>query len=1483
MNFIIGSLFPKDSDGKANIQLSSRFEQVKTDNGEIIIREKDDNDKTKRHQLKSNLDITSKPVTITNASGFVNSWFKDGISSIYDEDGNLDSSSIFGGVYNKIKSKWTKQPINRSLKSLVMLGYGFTNKDAPGADQVASTDAEWMANGKQDSELYNAVFNLDNYDPAAMWDQYSGSDVVISNYETKNLRQNLPEGKAQLEEGESPNLWLPALLYSYGVKGEGTSYPGPVLMAAPGDKINLNFRNRIRIGNLNTQETQQATLVKNSTYGNGASDGLGGTTSTNYHFHGSHTNPNGFGDNVVSRFTTGQKWTTEIDLPEDHGQGSYWYHPHYHPSVNQQVYGGASGFIQVGDPLSKVPGFENIPRNLAVLKMMDLGLDEKSGQLQLEAYDNYGGPLTNAMTMVTVNGEFQPQADAKQGGWQSISLSNQSNQAFYNISLIHQESGERLPLYIYGEDGHQFPEIRQAKGTLSQSTSAETGLVDGYKQQTDVVSMAPGKRVDVLVYLPDGKTEMVSQYKFVDDDGAEFTTANMGGYPDLSSEANALKSAEGSPAGATGGQSAGALAVFNVSDGTALLSQQKLDRDINRANRKIQVQDIEPSTKPEDYDSNAVPSVNLFELNGKGKESWSPLRKRIFNWAKETLVGPKKEHDLATRERIKSYNKSVDAENRYKRYETINGMLDEENPTWFGYEKPFLINDHVFPNGSITIAQLGTMEEWTLRNWSVLRPSKYIGHPFHIHINDYQTKNSDTELDQKRSLEDVTMLNSSGYQYIDTSPSASEGNNEKSLAPFRGNFHSIGKNGPDYDATAKNSPVGTWGANDQTIRMLYQDYIGTYVFHCHILPHEDAGMMQVITIVENTDSSWIVPAESDNYLNSDGSINLRRAQDFQKYSLIPSAANGSIQRIQAGDLTHDFSQDIAISRTGIDGEGGVVELYDGASLLNKTTQQLSTLSPYAKSTIAPWAFIEDFTGDGKRDLVTAGFEGNKINLSDLQIKAWTSKKNGKEWSQAFKFNPFDHIETDLHTDGGHRMPHSNLTADQVSVAMADMNLDNFQDIAITYALNNGGIRFVVLDGAALSLNYQTNTMEGGYLPDDNVLVDAVIDDPALDSLTNIVLTAGFSSYAQSALEDVIITAESEDSNHKTVLTTQLQAGHFIATSEMEASDDGGSHAGHGMPAADDERVLNLRHDSMPLQIVETQTFSKSGEAATPTIHGVFGTTGLAIGDKLVIAQGISSQDGETSYGNASSSNNLFNTSQQLALDLDELTGVNSRDLRGVAGSDLNTTYNSRQTQQRVNMANLLYFAYTGQTMAPSDLANAAGSELGGGKSAKELALDLLDGEAIKPAMSTNFKRKNVPLAEKSVQDIVTGTTKNLFHRRPTPAELDRWTAEVDSGLDKSLLPLAVLQAVDGDDVYRTGLLSAIAQWNQAQWSTNAVQNGAFGQGLSSDKKRFRTTTQQISDIGLQTGWHSARDAFSTYTEETLERLIGTEISKSGFF
>ena len=116
----------------------------------------------------------------------------------------------------------------------------------------------------------------------------------------------------------------------------------------------------------------------------------------------------------------------------------------------------------------------------------------------------------------------------------------------------------------------------------------------------------------------------------------------MGNYPDLSTTAKDLKSV-------TNGQSAGPMATFVVNKKTKLPSLGKLNRDIKIANKGIEVQKIKPSTKPEDYDTNAVPSINLFDSK---KSKWKPLRKREFNWAKGVLVGDKDEWDLATQERV---------------------------------------------------------------------------------------------------------------------------------------------------------------------------------------------------------------------------------------------------------------------------------------------------------------------------------------------------------------------------------------------------------------------------------------------------------------------------------------------------------------------------------------------------------------------------------------------------------------------------------------------------------------------------------------------------------------------------------------------------------------------------------------------------------------------------------------------------------------
>ncbi len=614
-NYKLGSLFPRRLDGSFNILLSSDLHFV-YEGDQVYVRSIENNDTT-QGLIEADIELTSDPVTIPGLSAFLNDWL---IPQITDKD---NPASLFNSYLTSVINAYLEKPRNNTIEDLLKIGYV-----GPFEDKAASSNHYWSAVGTSQDELLGFIKNIDNYDPAGLWAAYDNDISVVSRFDVDSLLQriaNLVDPSLITE----PNLWYPSMLYTYRVQGEEPSYPGPVLMVEPGDNLNLNFENNIRIGDLSDEQNQQASLISNSTYGESAGDGLGASNTANYHLHGSHTNPTGFGDNVLSRYTTGQSWTTEIELPEDHGQGSYWYHPHYHPSVNQMVYGGMSGPFQVGDPLSKVKGFEDVPRNMAILKTMDLGVDPETGQAQLTGFDSLG-TVNNRMTMVTVNGEYQPIADAGKGGWQSITLSNQTNKGFYNLSLKHTgKDGKEsdLPLYIYGEDGHQFPQIRAASaGSIG---TAGTPLPTGYVQAEDLLELAPGKRFDVLFYLPDGKTELTSTYSFEEDD-IKYSIANGGSYPDLSSQNTGFGTSTG----------AGALAYFNVVDGTDNPSKESLDEIVEQSNSLADVQNILPTTRQSDYDPEKIPSVNLFSKDSYGNDEWVPIRNRQFNWSINTLVGP---------------------------------------------------------------------------------------------------------------------------------------------------------------------------------------------------------------------------------------------------------------------------------------------------------------------------------------------------------------------------------------------------------------------------------------------------------------------------------------------------------------------------------------------------------------------------------------------------------------------------------------------------------------------------------------------------------------------------------------------------------------------------------------------------------------------------------------------------------------------------
>ena len=104
----------------------------------------------------------------------------------------------------------------------------------------------------------------------------------------------------------------------------------------------------------------------------------------------------------------------------------------------------------------------------------------------------------------------------------------------------------------------------------------------------------------------------------------------------------------------------------------------------------------------------------------------------------------------------------------------------------------FYINGKQFDATRVNVvAKLGTTEEWTLKNISREE------HPFHIHVNDFL----------------VMAVNGKPV----------ESYSEQDTVPL---------------------PVG----GEVRIRMHFNRFVGTYVFHCHILAHEDNGMMNIVDV-----------------------------------------------------------------------------------------------------------------------------------------------------------------------------------------------------------------------------------------------------------------------------------------------------------------------------------------------------------------------------------------------------------------------------------------------------------------------------------------------------------------------------------------------------------------------------------------------------------------------------------------------------------
>lgn len=211
--------------------------------------------------------------------------------------------------------------------------------------------------------------------------------------------------------------------------------PGPRIEAKPGDTIQIRFTNRLN-------------------------------QPTNLHYHGLHIPPTGTGDNAFLEIPPGASHTYEFQIPQNHPAGTFWYHPHYHGLVAEQLFGGLAGLFVVRGELDEIPEIQAAQEEFLVLK--DFALDD-SGNIP---DPGHMAQMTGRIgDLLTANGQFNPALTVPQGGLLRLRLLNASSSRFFWLSL------EDHPFYLIATDG---------------------GAIASPIELNDLM-LAPGERAEVLV------------------------------------------------------------------------------------------------------------------------------------------------------------------------------------------------------------------------------------------------------------------------------------------------------------------------------------------------------------------------------------------------------------------------------------------------------------------------------------------------------------------------------------------------------------------------------------------------------------------------------------------------------------------------------------------------------------------------------------------------------------------------------------------------------------------------------------------------------------------------------------------------------------------------------------------------------------------------------------------------------------------------
>lgn len=227
--------------------------------------------------------------------------------------------------------------------------------------------------------------------------------------------------------------------------GYNGSIPGPTLRLRAGDVLKIGLVNKL-------------------------------TQTTNLHVHGLHVSPEGNGDNVYVSVVPGGTFDYEYKLPGNHPPGVYWYHPHHHGMVADQIFAGLFGAIIVEDPEPIEASAER------VLVISDTTLDGLGNIPEVPAMERMMG---REGELILVNGQSNPQFSARPGQRERWRIINTCVARYLRLRLDGQQ------LQLLGMDSGRFPT----------------------PESVDELLLTPGNRADLLVTTTTGDSVLRAFYQ----------------------------------------------------------------------------------------------------------------------------------------------------------------------------------------------------------------------------------------------------------------------------------------------------------------------------------------------------------------------------------------------------------------------------------------------------------------------------------------------------------------------------------------------------------------------------------------------------------------------------------------------------------------------------------------------------------------------------------------------------------------------------------------------------------------------------------------------------------------------------------------------------------------------------------------------------------------------------------------------------------